>query len=216
MPTPDPATQARSPRKTVDWEAVSLRYRTGTESLRTIAADFGITEGAIRQRAKKEDWTRDLSARVKQATDQALLRKGTTQDVRTERQAVAVEAEMRSDVILRERKDIAVASRLTADMLEELGTATEKKLPLAKRAPILKQLSESLRIQIGLERQAFGITGDPADDPEHPANVAAQAAAAAAAGTVRHMSDMERAVRLARALSASPDLAAALTTKADA
>jgi hypothetical protein len=40
-------------RKEVDWEAVELRFRAGTESLRSIGAYF-ITQGAMRQRAKKE------------------------------------------------------------------------------------------------------------------------------------------------------------------
>jgi hypothetical protein len=198
------STQAAK-RKTVDWEAVSLRYRTGTESLRTIAADFGITEGAIRQRAKKEDWTRDLSDRVKQATDAALLRKGTTQDVRTEGRAIKVAAEMRSDVVLRHRGYIGKSLRITESMLEELERECAKKNPelLAKRAPVLKQLAEALRIQVNLERQAFGMTGEEGDMPEHVANAAAAAAAGAVtASNGRTFTDTERAVRLVRLLQA--------------
>jgi hypothetical protein len=197
------STQAAK-RKTVDWEAVSLRYRTGTESLRTIAADHGISEAAIRQRAKKDGWSRDLSARVKLATDAAVLRKGTSQQLRTEREAVAVEAEMRSDVILRHRRDITHAQRLTVAMVLELETPAEKKQPLAKRAPIVKQLTEALRIQISLERQAFGMVGDPSEQPDHIVNAAAAAAAGAAAGVAngRTFTDTERAVRLVRLLQA--------------
>ena len=72
--TPSTRTMAR---KKVDWEAVELRFRAGTESLRSIGASF-ITQGAIRQRAKKESWSRDLQARVRDATNAVLLRKTAT------------------------------------------------------------------------------------------------------------------------------------------
>jgi hypothetical protein len=111
--------------RSVDWESVELRYRAGSESLRTTAAAFGITEGAIRQRAKRENWARDLEARVRQATDAALLRKAATHDVRTEREVVAVEAEMRSEIVVRHRKDIQRGRSLSMTMLGELEVMTE-------------------------------------------------------------------------------------------
>lgn len=111
-------------RKTVDWEAVELRYRTGTESLRSIGTAFGITEGAIRQRAKKESWSRDLTARVKQATEAVVLRRAATHDVRNERTAIAVEAEMRADVILRHRGDITRLRNLFCLQLADVEAAS--------------------------------------------------------------------------------------------
>lgn len=196
---------ARKP--AADWEAIELRYRAGTESLRTLAAEFGITEGAIRQRAKKENWPRDLTARVEQATKAKLLRAESTQEFKprssrqSEREVIEQTADTRVSVILRHRKDIRSAMDLTADMLSELVAEAKRKkrTALGKRAPLVKQLTEALRIQIGLERQAFGIAGEESDQPEHVTNAAAAAAAGAAIGA-RTFSMAERAVRLARLL----------------
>lgn len=224
------------PRKVVDWEAVELRYRTGTESLRSIAADFEITEGAIRQRAKKEDWSRDLSAKVKLATDAAVLRKAATHDVRTEKQVIAVEAEMRSTVILRQRVDVVRSRNIVMSLLSELEQQTgsenvrllenlgelmrnpddkgadklndlyHKIISLPGRSKTMKDLGESLRVMVTLERQAYGI--EAGEDAE--STVAAATGAAA-----RALSDAERAVRLAHLLrtsgAVSPGLAAAFT-----
>lgn len=44
---------------TPDWEAIETAYRAGMMSLREIAAQHGISEGAIRKRAKRDDWSRD-------------------------------------------------------------------------------------------------------------------------------------------------------------
>lgn len=42
-----------------DWLAIEGAYRSGKGSLREIAGEHGITEGAIRARAKKLCWVRD-------------------------------------------------------------------------------------------------------------------------------------------------------------
>ena len=224
------------PRKVVDWEAVELRYRTGTESLRSIAADFEITEGAIRQRAKKEDWSRDLSAKVRLATEAAVLRKAATHDVRTEKQVIAVEAEMRSTVILRQRVDVVRSRNIVMSLLSELEQQTgsenvrllenlgelmrnpddkgadklndlyHKIISLPGRSKTMKDLGESLRVMVTLERQAYGI--EAGEDAESTASAASGAAA-------RALTDAERAVRLAHLLrttgAVSPGLAAAFT-----
>jgi len=41
-----------------DWEAIKEAFRAGSQSLRGIAGEHGVTEGAIRARAKKGEWTR--------------------------------------------------------------------------------------------------------------------------------------------------------------
>jgi hypothetical protein len=40
---------------TPDWEAIESAYRAGVLSLRDIGDKYGVTEGAIRKRAKKFD-----------------------------------------------------------------------------------------------------------------------------------------------------------------
>lgn len=50
---------------TPDWEAIESAYRAGVLSLRDIGDKYGVTEGAIRKRAKKFDWVRKASTQVR-------------------------------------------------------------------------------------------------------------------------------------------------------
>ncbi len=56
------------------WERIEPDYRAGSKSLRQIAAEQGISEEAIRKRAKRDDWSRDLLERIQDKAEQ-LLRK---------------------------------------------------------------------------------------------------------------------------------------------
>jgi hypothetical protein len=60
--------------KTVDWERIEADYRAGVKSLRETAGAHGITEGAIRKRAKQHGWTRDLKDKVRAKADEPGLR----------------------------------------------------------------------------------------------------------------------------------------------
>ena len=50
--------------KIVDWEKIEGDYRAGVKTLREIAEERGITHGAINKRAKRDGWTRDLTAKI--------------------------------------------------------------------------------------------------------------------------------------------------------
>lgn len=50
-----------------NWNTVEVDYRAGIKSLRVMATENGITEGAIRKRAKRDSWERDLAAKIKPA-----------------------------------------------------------------------------------------------------------------------------------------------------
>ncbi len=52
----------RTLRATTDWSAIEAAYRTGTQSVRDIADQHGITEGAIRKKAKASGWSRPAAA----------------------------------------------------------------------------------------------------------------------------------------------------------
>jgi len=45
----------------IDWPEISKLYAAGVRSLRDIGAQFGVTEGAIRKRAKRDGWERTPS-----------------------------------------------------------------------------------------------------------------------------------------------------------
>ena len=65
--------------KTPDWNIIEGLYKAGERSLRDIAAEHGITEGAIRARAKKQGWVRDAVGTVRKQVNEHIA--GFTQGV---------------------------------------------------------------------------------------------------------------------------------------
>lgn len=62
-----------------NWEAIERDYRVGVRAVTAIAQEHGITEGAIRKRAKRDGWVRepqDSLKPVELATADALDRAG--------------------------------------------------------------------------------------------------------------------------------------------
>lgn len=53
---------AQEDKKAPDWLAIEGKYRAGVESVRAIADAHGISEAAIRKKAKAKGWLRDPSA----------------------------------------------------------------------------------------------------------------------------------------------------------
>ena len=123
-----------SEKRIIDWEAVEREYRAGFRSLRDIAGEFGITETAIRKRAKRDEWERDLSAKVAAKAD-ALVRKAEVRsEVRSEtmfseRELVDASANVIADAVLGQRADVkrarATAQRLWALVDAELDHPEE-------------------------------------------------------------------------------------------
>ncbi|HDU8566335.1 TPA: hypothetical protein RG686_003705, partial [Morganella morganii] len=70
--------------KRPDWEAIESAYRAGVMSLREIASQHDISEGAIRKRAKRDDWSRDLNAKIKARSDDMVRKQEVRSKVRSE------------------------------------------------------------------------------------------------------------------------------------
>lgn len=62
---------------TPDWEAIESAYRAGVLSLRDIGDKYGVTEGAIRKRAKKFEWVRKTGTQVRKGGTQSGTQSGT-------------------------------------------------------------------------------------------------------------------------------------------
>ena len=173
-----------------DWEAIETAYRTGSQSVREIAAQFGISHAAISKRAKKESWDRDLQARIQAKADalvtkREVTKKVTTEKLVTERQIVEANAEVIANVRMEHRSDIRRARTLTNSLLEELESECSdvdalnqlgellrreddkgmdklndlyhKIISLPGRVKAMKDLADSLKNLIALERQAYGL-----------------------------------------------------------
>lgn len=219
-----------------EWGRIELDYRAGIKSLRQIADEQGISEGAIRKRAKRDGWTRDLSCRIQDKADQLVRNELVRSEVRTERaaterQVVEINAQAVADVRLAHRQDIQRSRSLCMSLLEELQLQTTRPelfeeiekalaaredgvaLPVATRAKLqegltkamslsgrsstMRSLAESLRVLVGLEREAWGIKSD-GDGEGGPVGVG------------RELTDAERAVRMSRLLAGNPEALAAI------
>ena len=110
---------------TPDWERIELDYRAGIKTLRQIAGEHGISEGAIRKRAKRDDWTRDLSERIQDKAEQLVRKEAVRSSVRaestvSERALVEANARAIADVQLAQRKLIQRKQAIVESLMQEL------------------------------------------------------------------------------------------------
>jgi hypothetical protein len=150
-------------RITPDWERIEADYRAGLLSLRGIAAKDGhVTEGAIRKKARKLEWARDLKARIQAKAEEMvrnqMVRSGgpqyATASEASERAIVQDNAQILANVELTQRRDISKTRQIVVNLIAELEAATgEISLPL--RAGTAKVLADALRTLVGLERSAW-------------------------------------------------------------
>lgn len=158
----------------IDWEAIERDYRAGIKTLREIASKHhGTNHVAITRRAKKEGWERDLVARIQAKTDELVTKNAVTESVTknpvTEAEIVLENAAQAAAIRLGQRKDFArLRTIITGQMteLENSGSEDKPAIDLSERSKIAKQLADTLRIAVDLERREFGMDKvAQADDP---------------------------------------------------
>lgn len=128
-----------------DWERIELDYRAGIKTLRQIAGENGITEGAIRKRAKRDDWTRDLSERIQDKAEQLVRKDVVRKLVRaesalTERVLVDANAQAVADVRLSQRRLIQRKQAIVESLMHELEAQVGP-----ENAALLADLGEMMR-----------------------------------------------------------------------
>lgn len=182
--------------KQPDWEAIERAYRAGALSIRTIADRNGISDTAIRKKAKASGWVRDLSEQVRKEVRNKLVR-GEVRDgqcANPERDAEIVEeaAEEGATVVRSHRRDIRKAPNLANLLMDDLLTTIQQResiedaieeetrddsngmrranmlgaVSLPSNAKTLFQLSSAMKNLQVLERQAFNL-----DDKEQSSDV---------------------------------------------
>ena len=171
------------------------QYEAGIKSIALIAKEIGVGPTTVVGRISNEHWTRDRDAlakkeiEVKASLEVAKVEKLEVEKARAER----VNAEMQALTLVAHRADIRRARALTMRLFQELeqmmdklpelanlgellrseddkgrdrlNDAYMKVLSLPDRVDVNKKLSEALKVQLQLERQAFGIQG-ALEDPE--------------------------------------------------
>ena len=155
-------------RKQVDWESVERDYSAGLLSLREIAAKYGVDESGIRYKAKRNGWTRDLSKKIEQRTEDKLRKDLLRSELRSEhtiseKEVIEANAQAIVNIKLGHRASIKKVNSLVDSLLDEIETLNESKsvenLPM--RVDVTKKLMDTLKTSIDKERQAFGIVDVP-------------------------------------------------------
>jgi hypothetical protein len=181
------------PKKVTDWERIERLYRAGKLSNHAIAAQCDVTEGAIRKRAKRDGWEKDLSARVDVAVKAKLARAPMlTKNHATEREIVEEAASTAVALVLGHRTEIArlqsIAKTMASQLIDvtdneqlivdEIEIATEDDqdgrrrarmeaaVALPARVDTLKKLTDSWKTIVAMGREAFSLDKPEArDDP---------------------------------------------------
>ena len=173
-------------KKNIDWDKIEIDYRAGLKTLRVIAEEHGITHGAIRKRAARDEWDRDLSAKIR-AKAEALVSKAqvpSSVSKASENEIISICAASQASIIISHRKDISKSREIGIKLFRELELQTDnielyeqlgelmcdpesnrtslnnlyqKILSTPGRTDTYRKLTESLKTMIGLERQAFGL-----------------------------------------------------------
>ncbi len=156
-------------RKKIDWEKVETEYRIGRLSLREIGATFGCSDTAVRKKAKKEGWERDLSEKIESKVRAKLVRADVRAESKTsERELVEANAQAIINIRLEHRSDIRRAKDIVSRLFQEVDGAVLVKgkddppevLSLPQRVDCVRKLTDSAKTLIGLEREAWGIKTD--------------------------------------------------------
>lgn len=182
-------------REAKDWEAIEREYRAGVLSIREIGKLYGVSDTAIRKKAKlsKPEWSRDLTEKVNAKVRAELVRNEVrTANPQTEREIVEVAAATVVQVVRSHRTRIKQGNELvellTKQLIDVAGkrdqfeeaieiecaddktndrrTRLMKAVSLSTHASIAVNLATATKTWVGLERQAFNIQDESVpDDP---------------------------------------------------
>lgn len=169
----------------VDWESIEKEYRAGQLSLRAIASAHGVSDTAIRKRAKRDGWKRDLTRDVRQRVKAESVRSSVrTANAEDDEEVVQAAAARGVGIIQTHRTSIRRGRTVVSLMLGELeaecsqkslleeladqhideaelkgqaANAIRKAISLPSRAATVRDLSQAMQRLIGLERQAYNL-----------------------------------------------------------
>lgn len=116
--------------KQTDWSRIELDYRAGIKTLRQIADENGVSHVAIQKRAKTNEWSRDLQAKIKAKAEEKVTKALVTKEVTkeklvTERQVVEANADIVAKADLLNRADVLLALQVSRNQLEEVALLSD-------------------------------------------------------------------------------------------
>ena len=153
-----------------NWEYVKPLYESGKTSLQAICDQYNedhktnqtykqsITEAAIRARAIKEDWARDLTPAINKKITTRMLRKNVRATAGLE-EVVEKAVDSGVKILTRQQKMISKIAGIEGKLYTELVKSCMKgsKITLKDKSMIIERLVNTTAKRIALERQAHNI-----------------------------------------------------------
>ena len=96
----------RSKRSKIDWINLEKEYRVGQLSIRALGSKYEVSEAAIRKKAKKEGWERDLKETFDKALDDAIVQETARESSRESSQSA--QCELSDDQIVQAAVDTSL------------------------------------------------------------------------------------------------------------
>lgn len=134
-------------RQPIDWEAVEREYRVGIKTLRQIADEHGCSHTAIKKRAEREGWSRDIHSRIQAKADELVSRSQVSKEVSmetkaTERQVVDANARVIADVVISQQTDLIESREIERALVAELAGMGSMRDELEKIGEMLRSPDE--------------------------------------------------------------------------
>jgi hypothetical protein len=166
-------------RRDIDWEKVETEFRAGQFSIREIARQHGVTDAAIRKRAKAAKWTRDLTDQVRRAAKneavRSAVRTALSREPIDDAEIVRTHASRGARAIEGHLARAERLKRLSDRLMNELETYMAGSAPTVEifvsradsPATIIRTLSDTAERIAKIERVALNLDAevDPADNP---------------------------------------------------
>lgn len=147
-----------------DWEAIESAYRAGSLSIRAIAEKHGVSHTAINNRAGKEGWQRDLTQKVRAATQakvsSKVSRDSFQNEVETEAQIVDQASDEAAAVVLAHREGLAAWRGITnklRDFLEDAEITEDNHASMSRS--ITAGVDAQIKV-INAERKAYNLDSE--------------------------------------------------------
>lgn len=167
--------EKKTSRPAVDWEAVEKAYRAGVCSLKDIGKEFGVSDAGIIKRAKRDGWTRDLSAKIQAKADALVSEREVSAEVsertkKAEREVIEANATMLADRVIHQRTDISRARATVQRLWAMVDAELDHPGDFAKVGELLRcedefgqdKLNDLYRAAIALPQQVKNATELPA------------------------------------------------------
>lgn len=123
------------------WDGIWDRYVTGLSTIADISREFDVPESTIKSKAKDDGWVRDLAAQVNAEAAKQLAQReaGLVSGAKTkalaeaqrdekalqrnpnEEQIIGIVANNQVNIVIEERKDVAIARSVATKLYEELS-----------------------------------------------------------------------------------------------